>query len=110
MRSAPYILELGRNVSTHGVPTLRPLWYEFPLDPAASEPECENQFLLGPKYLAAPVTVHGAVSRSVYFPGDSSVEWKEVVEMGGSIGVVHRGGERKIVSAPLGKLPLYERL
>jgi hypothetical protein len=30
--------------------------------------------------------------------------------MGGAAGAVHRGGARKTVSAPLGKLPLYERL
>jgi alpha-D-xyloside xylohydrolase len=107
---APYILELGRNVSSHGVPTLRPLWYEFPADAAASEPDCEDQFLLGPKYLAAPVTVHGAVSRSVYFPGDASVGWKEVAAMGGTEGVVHKGGERKVIQAPLEKLPLFERV
>lgn len=89
---------------------MRPLWYEFPADATASDPQCEDQFLLGPKYLAAPVTAHGAVRRSVYFPGDASVKWKEVVEMGGKDGVVHTGGERKIVEAPLTKLPLYERV
>ena len=27
-----YIEELARNVSASGVPTMRPLWYEFPQD------------------------------------------------------------------------------
>ena len=54
---APYVLALGRNVSTHGAPTVRPLWWEFPGDAtAAGDPRCEDQFMLGPKFLAAPVT------------------------------------------------------
>ena len=40
----------------------------------------------------------------------AQVKWGEVVAMGGAAGAVHRGGARKTVSAPLGKLPLYERL
>ena len=65
--------------------------------------------MLGPKYMAAPVTTRGAVTRSVYFPGDASVGWAEVEGMGGSKGVVHRGGQRKEVAAPIDKLPLFER-
>lgn len=78
---APYILALGRNVSLHGVPTMRPLWYDFPRDDAATDPACDDQFMLGPLYMAAPVTTHGASSRSVYFPGDASVGWEEVAEV-----------------------------
>ena len=33
----------------------------------------------------------------------------EVEGMGGSKGVVHRGGQRKDVAAPIAKLPLFER-
>jgi alpha-glucosidase (family GH31 glycosyl hydrolase) len=100
---APYILELGRNVSRYGVPTVRPLWWEFPSDAAASDPLVEDQFMLGPKYMAAPVTTRGATTKSVYFPGDASVKWGEVVAMGGAPGVVHIGGQRKTVDAPIGK-------
>ena len=31
----PYIQELDHNVTTRGVPTVRPLWWEFPDDPGA---------------------------------------------------------------------------
>eukprot|EP00041_Stephanoeca_diplocostata_P022469 m.536299 g.536299 ORF g.536299 m.536299 type:complete len:377 (+) comp22071_c0_seq5:2239-3369(+) len=107
---APYILALSRNVSLYGVPTMRPLWYDFPRDDAATDSACDDQFMLGPLYMAAPVTTHGARSRSVYFPGDASVGWEEVVEVGGETGVVHTGGTRKSVLAPLQKLLLYRRL
>ena len=107
---APYILELGINVSKYGVPTVRPLWWDFPADAVAAETACEDQFMLGPKYLVAPVTTRGAIERSVYFPGDASVRWAEVVEMGGTVGGVHNGGVRKMVEAPLHKLPLFVRL
>jgi len=30
--------------------------------------------------------------------------------MGGTEGVVHKGGERKVIQAPLEKLPLFERV
>ena len=42
----PYIQELARNVTSHGVPTMRPLAYEFPADP-----KCwglNDQYMLGP--------------------------------------------------------------
>ena len=34
-RLAPYIAALAANVSARGVPTMRPLWWEFPNDAAA---------------------------------------------------------------------------
>ena len=107
---APYIVELGRNVSAFGVPTLRPLWYEFPSDSMAWTREVEDQFMLGPRYLAAPVTQRGATARNVYFPGGDGVLWREVEAVGGRSGIVHAGGQRENISAPIGTLPLFERV
>ena len=55
MRAAmkPYIAELSANVTATGVPTMRPLWYEFPEDHGAYG--INDQYFLGPKYLVAPV-------------------------------------------------------
>ena len=97
---APYILELARNVTARGVPTLRPLWYEFALDPKAVG--VDDQYLLGPDYLVAPVTAQGATSRLVYFPAGAS--WKSFWTA-----ELIRGGVLLNVSAPLDVIPVYKR-
>jgi alpha-D-xyloside xylohydrolase len=98
----PYIAELSRNVSAEGVPTMRPLWYEFPGDPAAYD--VDDEYLLGPLYLVAPVTVQGATNRSVVFPAGAS--WQSVWDAS----VVEAGGVTKVVQAPLGIIPVYKRV
>ena len=59
----PYFQALARNVTATGVPTVRPLWWEFPADAACIG--VNDQYLLGPDYLVAPVTTQGTTSRSV---------------------------------------------
>ena len=96
-----YIHELAVNVSATGVPTMRPLWYEFPDDKDAVGKN--DQYLFGPDYLVNPVTKQGATSRMVYFP--KGAEWvnifneKEVV----------KGGQSLEVSAPLDIIPVYKK-
>eukprot|EP00038_Savillea_parva_P017223 m.19431 g.19431 ORF g.19431 m.19431 type:complete len:869 (-) comp3692_c0_seq1:8-2614(-) len=98
---APYMLELAHNVSAFGAVTMRSLEFEFPED--VNTHGVQDEFLLGPRYLVAPVTTHGAINRSVYFP--LGVKWTnfwdptDVVE----------GGQRRTVDAPLDVLPLYIR-
>ena len=73
----PYIRELSRNVTRFGVPMMRPLSYEFPADRGASM--IDDQYMLGPSLLVAPVTKQGATSREVYFPcdqGAGSTRWE----------------------------------
>ena len=100
----PYIAALARNVSAEGVPTMRPLWFEFPNDPAAYD--VDDQYMLGPEYLVAPVTVQGATNRSVVFPGDAGVQWQSVWDAG----VVVAGGATRVVQAPLNVIPVYRRV
>jgi alpha-glucosidase (family GH31 glycosyl hydrolase) len=96
----PYITELAKNVSERGVPTVRPLWWEFPTDSHAVG--VSTQYMLGPDYLVAPVTVENATNRSVYFPGDKAVRWYHVFD-----GTVVEGGQAKVVPAPLEIIPVY---
>lgn len=98
----PYIAELAKNVSAEGVPTLRPLWYEFPDDEAAWG--VDDEFMLGPRYLVAPVTLQGATNRSVVFPAGAS--WRSVWDAS----VVEPGGVTKVVQAPIEIIPAYERV
>ena len=55
------------------MPTMRPLWWEFPGDPHAVG--VNDQYMLGPDLLVAPVTVQGATTRLVTFPGDATTRW-----------------------------------
>lgn len=61
----PYIMEEIRKTSVTGEPLIRYLAYEFP------EEHVENvtdQFMLGGKYLVAPVYEKGKTGRSLYLP------------------------------------------
>jgi alpha-D-xyloside xylohydrolase len=102
MRSAmkPYLQELDKNVTAQGVPTMRPLAYEFPADAGCRG--IDDQYLFGPALLVAPVTVQNATTRSVYFPAGAS--WEHYFT-----GKVVKGGQRLVVDAPLGEIPAYKR-
>ncbi|KAK9857969.1 hypothetical protein WJX84_003134 [Apatococcus fuscideae] len=67
----PYVYTLFRLAHTHNQPLMRPLWYEFPDE--AETFSMDDQFLLGPSILVAPVTEAGASSREVYLP--TSTRW-----------------------------------
>ena len=103
-RLKPYIAELAANVSATGVPTLRPLWWEFPADPKAIG--VNTQYMLGPDYLVAPVAVQNATSREVYFPGDKDTRWHHVLD---STASAVEGGQTIVVEAPLDIIPVYTR-
>jgi len=96
----PYIRELAANVSAHGAPTMRPLAYEFPDDRACRG--VDDQYMLGPKYLVAPVTARGATARTVVFPKGAS--WRPV---GGGAPV--SGGQTLKVAAPLDTILAFGR-
>jgi len=70
----PYLRALGRKFTARGVPTMRPLAYEFPTDPKCRG--IDDQFLLGPEYLVAPVTAQNATTRTMYFP--AGARWQSV--------------------------------
>eukprot|EP00898_Chlorokybus_atmophyticus_P006312 jgi/Chlat1/6682/Chrsp49S09078 len=106
-RLRPYIMQQMRLASSKGVPPMRPLWFDFPNDPAAWV--VEDQFMLGPDYMAAPVLEHGARERQVYLPRIGNVE----PVVGGARWVHHytnetyRGGKFVVVKAPLETFPLF---
>ena len=97
----PYIAALARNVSVEGAPTVRPLWYEFGSDPACYD--VDDQYLLGPSILVAPVVVQGATNRSVVFPAGAT--WVSVWNSSDAVA----GGQTLVVQAPLEVIPAYWR-
>lgn len=105
----PYLMAQLAELSEHGQPLMRPLWFDFPDDMNAME--VPSQFMYGPDYMVAPVLEAGASQRHVLFPtvsggGDS---------IGGGCtfthhfsGSVYRGGTN--VSVPVSSLadfPLF---
>jgi alpha-D-xyloside xylohydrolase len=79
---------------------MRPLFVDFPDDPEAWR--VDDQFLLGPDVLVAPVTEYEARSRSVYLP--AGTEWIDPWTGG-----THPGGATLTVDAPLTRIPVFLR-
>ena len=83
---------------------MRPLWWDFVSDPAVHAPDVDDQYMLGPRLLVAPVVEHGATSRSVYFPAGAS--WRNAFNSSDIVG----GGVRLRVEAPLTVIPAFWRI
>lgn len=100
-RLMPYLYTQMWRASRDNVPAVRPLFYDFPADPAARG--VEDAFMLGPDLLVAPVLEQGAQSREVYLPAHPGgwYDWHE--------GRHFAGGGFATVAAPLGRLPLFVR-
>ena len=96
----PYLRDLNREAHEHGTPPMRPLYYDFPADPAAVN--LADQFMLGPDLLVAPVTEQGAVSRELYLP--TGTTWVEAWN-----GQEFQGGQHLKANAPLERIPVYWR-
>jgi alpha-D-xyloside xylohydrolase len=95
-----YISELEHNVSARGVPTMRPLWWEF-ADSAVLD--VNDQYMLGSRLLVAPVTLQSATSRTIVFPAGS--RWTSFWDVAKSFD----GGQTVDVDAPLGQTPAFWR-
>ncbi|WP_052848966.1 TIM-barrel domain-containing protein [Streptomyces avicenniae] len=97
-RLRPYIQEQMRVAAADGVPPMRPLFVDFPDDPAAWE--TEDQFMFGPDILVAPVTEPGATSRTVRLPLGRT--WTDAWT-----GEVHAGGTTLTVATPIERIPVF---
>jgi alpha-glucosidase (family GH31 glycosyl hydrolase) len=99
LRAVPLILDLWREARRTGIPPTRPLWLAYPNDGRAARQD--QEWLLGPDVLVAPVVVRGARSRRVYFPRGC---WRQP-----ATGLRFRGPLSARVAAPLGRLPYFFR-
>ena len=97
----PFWYTLFAEAAATGLPVMRPLWLEYPMDTAVFS--MDDQWLVGSDILVKPIIVAGAVHVDVYFPG--SAPWYDVVTGGkvpGGSGIVQ-------VDAPLSKIPVFQR-
>jgi len=110
----PYLAAAQREYGRTGLPLMRHLALVDPADPAATARE--DQYLLGPDLLVAPVLEPGATSRALYLPRGAWVDlWRSAAYDPADGGLHVRGahvlsGRREVtLPAPLSELPLLAR-
>lgn len=99
-RLRPYVREIMRQAHEKGTPPMRPVFYDFPDDERAWE--IDDEYMLGPDILVAPVLYEGRRSRDVYLPSGS--DWKDAWTER-----ILSGGERVRCDAPIDRIPLFVR-
>jgi alpha-D-xyloside xylohydrolase len=99
-RLKPYLAEQMRAAHERGAPVMRPLFYDFPRDAASWE--VEDEYMLGPELLVAPVMAEGQREREAYLP--KGARWANAWT-----GERLEGGQRVRVDAPLDRIPLFLR-
>ena len=92
-----YILELAKHASKTGEPIVRHMEYQYPHQGFI---DCKDQFMLGDKYLVAPMLTSGT-SRTVMLPKG---RWKD------DRGKVFKGPRTMTIDVPLERLPYFEKL
>lgn len=95
----PYLVEEGRYCAETGRPMMAHLCLDFPEDDRAWQ--VEDQYMLGRRFLVAPVTEEGAMGRRVYLPKGRWTHYftRETVE----------GPLEMDVQCPLDQIPVWER-
>lgn len=96
----PYLAAIAAEAEA-GLPAQRPLFLHFPGDREAAA--VEDQYLLGPDLLVAPVHRAGCDCWEAWLP--AGADWRHWWS-----GETWRGGQRVVVSAPLGEPPVFTRL
>lgn len=89
----PYIYAHAKDSSARGFPLLRPLFFEYPNDPASWT--IEDQYLLGTDLLVAPLFDNGD-KRRVYLPPGAWIDYQS--------NQVYQGGSWHEI--PAGKVPV----
>ena len=89
-----YILSQAKKASITGEPIVRHMDYAFPNQ---GFEECRDQYMLGDKYLVAPIMSSGN-TRTVKLPKG---KWKD------DLGKVYKGGKTYTLDVPLSRLPWF---
>lgn len=89
-----YILSMAREASITGEPIVRHMEYAFPNQ---GFEECKDQYMLGDKYLVAPI-MSSDNTRTVKLPKG---RWKD------DMGKLYEGGKTYTIDVPLSRLPWF---
>lgn len=96
----PYLRRVMAQAHRDGQPVMRGLFHEFPDDSRCWD--VDDQFMLGPDLLVAPVVHPGATLRVVHLP--RGAVWTDA-----RTGEQHQGGQAVVAAAPLDVIPVYLR-
>ncbi|WP_029906345.1 glycoside hydrolase family 31 protein [Prevotella sp. 10(H)] len=91
-----YIINCARESAKTGEPIVRHMEYAFPNEGFA---ECKDQFMLGDKYLVAPV-ITKENSRTIKLPKG---KWRD------DLGKTYKGGQTITMDIPLNRLVYFEK-
>ena len=95
----PYFYDLFVKSEKTGAPIMRPLVYHFEKDKTART--CNDEFMVGPNILVAPVVNQGQENRMVYLPEGQWYDYWTREKITGSVCFVRE--------APLDVCPIYVR-
>ncbi|MEA5455930.1 glycoside hydrolase family 31 protein [Sinomonas sp. JGH33] len=98
-RLLPYLYASFVLAAETGAPVQRPLVFDHQYDPITAD--IDDEYLLGPDLLVAPVLAPGVTTRQVYLPEGHWYDWHT--------GALHRGQRHVVAEAPLDRIPLYAR-
>ena len=98
-RLMPYLYSTFMSASETGEPVQRPLVLDYQSDATAAY--IDDQYLFGPALLVAPVCEAGTVSRRVYLPRGTWVDWQS--------GRRYDGGRYITAEAPIEYIPVFAR-
>ncbi|MGH9090981.1 MAG: TIM-barrel domain-containing protein [Acidimicrobiales bacterium] len=96
----PYTYTLAHEATQTGLPITRPLYLDYPGQPAAYANPTEE--LYGPDVLVAPVTTPGTpATTTVWFPPGHWTDW--------FTGATYTGPSTATLSVPLSQMPVFVR-
>jgi alpha-glucosidase len=98
-RLLPYLYASFLRASETGAPVQRPLVFDHQEDLVARD--VDDEYLLGPDLLVAPVLQAGVTARQVYLPAGTWYDWQT--------GERVRGRRYVQVATPMERIPLYAR-
>lgn len=94
---APYIIECAKKASKTNIPIIQSMEYAFPHQGFI---DCNDQFMLGEKYMIAPMTKPGN-KRTVKLPKGT---WKD------DTGKTYKGEKNISINVPIDRLPYFEKI
>ena len=97
-RLLPYIYTYAREAYDTGLPIMRPLFLEYPMDMETFSTDA--QFLFGRELLVAPVVKKGARTKNVYLPEGTWIDYNNKQ-------TVYTGEQWTSVDAPLSSVPMF---
>ena len=97
-RLLPYIYTYAREAHDTGLPIMRPLFMEYPMDMETFSTDA--QFLFGQELLVAPVVKKGARTKNVYLPEGTWIDYNNRK-------TTYIGEQWTTVEAPLSSIPMF---